>query len=345
MPVAAPGPPHPRRQKVGEEFDSLLSAPPGRRFRGILRRRADLPRDSAGWPSSSLSNQVIGRRRGPRRARSRPTAPPRRQKLGEEFFPRGFYLSPRHNTGKRTQPTERILPPLSAPPDHPSPTSYSARRSFREILQRPTALPRDSAGPVHISPTFRGDRRSFRRTLLTRTSASPSNQNIGRRRTTLDAEARPVHHTPLAETRGRVLSAGFLPFPQTQHGETYTTHGKNSSPTFCAARRPFREILRPRSPSPTSCAARPPFPHFLQRPTVLPRHSAAPLTANGPATEHSVTGPFPVGADQIRRAPRRGAGAPSPAGASGRCTRWGSAPGSPGARARPPRTGQPARSW
>ena len=38
----------------------------------------------------------------------------------------------------------------------------------------------------------------------------------------------------------------------------------------------------------------------------------------------------------------RGAAASSPGGRSGRCSRSGSAPGSPGARARPPRTGRPA---
>ena len=40
--------------------------------------------------------------------------------------------------------------------------------------------------------------------------------------------------------------------------------------------------------------------------------------------------------------PVRAWAASSPAAGSGRCSRWGSAPGSPGARARPPRTGRPA---
>ena len=275
VPVAAPGPPHPRRQKVGEEFDSLLSAPPGRRFRGILRRRADLPRDSAGWPSSSLSNQVIGRRRGPRRARSRPTAPPRRQKLGEEFFPRGFYLSPRHNTGKRTQPTERILPPLSAPPDGPSPASYSVRRSFREILQRPTALPRDSAGPVHISPTFCSRGPLFpgfprRPTFLPQDSADP---DVGiaveseHRSTPHDSRRRgapgPPH--PARGNSGKSSFLGVFTFsPDTTRGNVHNPR-KESFPYFL--RRP---TALPRVPAPLDdpsarfCSPGPPFPYFLR---------------------------------------------------------------------------------
>ncbi len=44
----------------------------------------------------------------------------------------------------------------------------------------------------------------------------------------------------------------------------------------------------------------------------------------------------------VRRRRRCDEAAPSPGGGNGRCSRWGSAPSSPGARARPPRTARPA---
>ena len=44
-----------------------------------------------------------------------------------------------------------------------------------------------------------------------------------------------------------------------------------------------------------------------------------------------------------RRLPSRGEGEPSQAAGSGTCSRWGTSRGSPGARARPPRTAPPAR--
>ncbi len=137
-----------------------------------------------------------------------------------------------------------------------------------------------------------------------------------------DAARRLLDHAqPLVETRGLTLVGVVGGEPQR----------RRRGATPAAVRRRERSCARPRA----RCRAR----TLRQRRSRARRASRQGSRVVDAVVARRLTPP----GNEVVSSRRRGGGASSSGGGSGRCTRSGSAPGSPGARAPPPRTVRPRR--
>ncbi len=149
------------------------------------------------------------------------------QKVGEGSFPRVLHPSPRSNTrnGQKVAeeprrsaefPSAETRGRIVSPGFAPFPAKQHAQRSEssgRATAQRQNPRKSDSQGPRPAPLGAAGTTRA-RRPTLTDSADFPS-----------------------AETRGRIVSAGFVPSPAKQHAQRSETRGRNPPPTFCLSAR------------------------------------------------------------------------------------------------------------